>query len=108
MTMERFVAGIHAAAARRNLLSGTDAARVRKRQRGVTSDVPATRWLTQPADAATTHHGGRRVGRTDLTELWHAADEARWWDSKFGGGNWKTSSVTECLRLRAAPLLSGA
>ncbi|MFF2385647.1 hypothetical protein [Streptomyces sp. NPDC058108] len=22
-------------------------------------------------------------------------------------GNWKTSSVTECLRLRAAPLLSG-
>lgn len=69
--------------------------------------TPVTRWLTQPADAATAHHGGRRVGRTDLTELWHAAEEARRWDSKFGGGNWKASSVTECLRLRAAPLLSG-
>ncbi|MFG3517618.1 sporulation protein [Streptomyces bobili] len=69
--------------------------------------TPITRWLTQPADAATAHQGGRRVGRSDLTELWHAADEARLWDAKFGGGNWKTSSVTECLRLRAAPLLSG-
>ncbi|MEU8717913.1 sporulation protein [Streptomyces sp. NPDC048663] len=69
--------------------------------------TPITRWLTQPADAATAHQGGRRVGRSDLTELWQAADEARLWDSKFGGGNWKTSSVTECLRLRAAPLLSG-
>ncbi|MFG3042204.1 sporulation protein [Streptomyces sp. NPDC048330] len=69
--------------------------------------TPVTRWLTQPADAATAHHGGRRVGRGDLEELWQAADEARLWDSKYGGGNWKTSSVTECLRLRAAPLLSG-
>ncbi|MFJ4623638.1 sporulation protein [Streptomyces sp. NPDC088812] len=69
--------------------------------------TPVTRWLTQPADAATAHQGGRRVGRSDLTELWQAADEARLWDSKFGGGNWKSSSVTECLRLRAAPLLSG-
>ncbi|WP_328946900.1 hypothetical protein OG259_40935 [Streptomyces sp. NBC_00250] len=67
--------------------------------------TPVTRWLTQPADAATIHDGGRRVGRGDLDELWQAADEARLWDSKFGGGNWKTSSVTECLRLRAAPLL---
>ncbi|MFE5484138.1 sporulation protein [Streptomyces sp. NPDC056527] len=69
--------------------------------------TPVTRWLTQPADAASAHQGGQRVGRTDLDELWQAADEARLWDSKFGGGNWKTSSVTECLRLRAAPLLSG-
>ncbi len=69
--------------------------------------TPVTRWLTQPADAASIHQGGRQVGRGDLDELWQAADEARLWDSKFGGGNWKTSSVTECLRLRAAPLLSG-
>lgn len=69
--------------------------------------APVTRWLTQPADAPITHQGGRQVGRSDLAELWQAADEARRWDSKFGGGNWKTSSVTECLRLRAAPLLSG-
>ncbi|MFJ3900146.1 sporulation protein [Streptomyces sp. NPDC090025] len=69
--------------------------------------TPVTRWLTQPADAATVHRGGRQVGRADLNELWQAADEARLWDSRFGGGNWKTSSVTECLRLRAAPLLTG-
>lgn len=69
--------------------------------------TPVTRWLTQPADTATVHQGGRQVGRADLDELWQAADEARLWDSKYGGGNWKTSSVTECLRLRAAPLLSG-
>ncbi|MFF6888611.1 sporulation protein [Streptomyces sp. NPDC012421] len=69
--------------------------------------TPVTRWLTQPADAATARHTGRRVGRGDLDELWQAADEARLWDSKFGGGHWKSSSVTECLRLRAAPLLLG-
>src|SRR4051794_33800680 len=35
MTMEEFVTGIHDAAARRGLRSGTDEARVRKWQRGV-------------------------------------------------------------------------
>jgi hypothetical protein len=34
-TMDEFVSGIHAAAARRSLRSGTDEARVRKWQRGV-------------------------------------------------------------------------
>ncbi|MEU8844423.1 sporulation protein [Streptomyces roseus] len=69
--------------------------------------TPVTRWLTKPADAPTAHHGSRHVGRSDLDELWKAADEARLWDSRFGGGNWKASSVTECLRLNAAPLLTG-
>ncbi|MFI6684735.1 sporulation protein [Streptomyces sp. NPDC050485] len=69
--------------------------------------TPVTRWLTNPADAPLAHQGDRRVGRGDLDELWQAADEARLWDSRYGGGNWKTSSVTQCLKLRAAPLLSG-
>ncbi|MGV9789023.1 tetratricopeptide repeat protein [Streptomyces sp. NPDC003435] len=69
--------------------------------------TPLVRWLAQPADAPVGRQGGRRVGRSDLAELWQASDEARLWDSRFGGGNWKSSSVTECLRLRAAPLLTG-
>lgn len=69
--------------------------------------TPVTRWLAKPTDAPTSHEGGRQVGRSDLDELWKAADEARLWDSRFGGGNWKASSVTECLRLSAAPLLTG-
>ncbi|MFE3526897.1 sporulation protein [Streptomyces sp. NPDC059161] len=69
--------------------------------------TPVTRWLAKPTDAPIAHAGGRQVGRSDLDELWKAADEARLWDSRFGGGNWKASSVTECLRLSAAPLLTG-
>ncbi|WP_221354623.1 hypothetical protein [Streptomyces beigongshangae] len=69
---------------------------------------PVTRWTAVPADPPYAHHGGgRRVGRADIAELWQAAEEARRWDSRYGGGNWKTSSVTECLRLRAAPMLTG-
>ncbi|MEU5148718.1 sporulation protein [Streptomyces yangpuensis] len=71
------------------------------------SATPATRWLTKPTDAPVSHEGGRQVGRSDLDELWRAADEARLWDSRYGGGNWKANSVTECLRLNAAPLLTG-
>ncbi|MEW1545951.1 sporulation protein [Streptomyces tsukubensis] len=88
---------------------------VNRSRRGVVSNAfaiaafttPVTRWLAKPADAPTANAGGRQVGRSDLDELWKAADEARLWDSRFGGGNWKAGSVTECLRLRAAPLLTG-
>ncbi|MFJ4622327.1 sporulation protein [Streptomyces sp. NPDC088812] len=79
---------------------------------------PVHRWLVTPADATAARAegritasapggGGRRVGRADLEELWHAADEARRWDSKYGGGTWKSSQVVDCLRERAAPLLTG-
>lgn len=68
---------------------------------------PVSRWLANPADPATPRTGGQRVGRSDLDELWAAADEARQWDSKFGGGNWHASSVVDCLQQRAAPLLLG-
>ncbi|MFH9672883.1 sporulation protein [Streptomyces sp. NPDC017405] len=69
--------------------------------------TPVTRWLTRPAAEPPDGRGTRQVGRSDVEELWGAADEARDWDSKFGGGNWKTSSVTHCLETKAAPLLQG-
>ncbi|WDN56960.1 sporulation protein [Streptomyces clavuligerus] len=70
--------------------------------------TPVTRWLVTPADEPADMAGGRRVGRADLEELRHAADDARRWDSKYGGGNWKANSVTLCLQTRAAPLLGGS
>ncbi|MER5970549.1 sporulation protein [Streptomyces sp. NPDC002055] len=70
--------------------------------------TPVTRWLVAPADDAADHRGGRQVGRADLDELREAADDARRWDSKYGGGNWKANSVTVCLHERAAPLLQGS
>ncbi|MEO3976835.1 tetratricopeptide repeat protein [Streptomyces sp. CAU 1734] len=69
---------------------------------------PVHRWLADPADPPTAREDGRRVGRADLDELWDAAEEARRWDSKYGGGNWKSSSVLDCLQHRAAPLLRGS
>ncbi|MGW5335645.1 sporulation protein [Streptomyces bauhiniae] len=70
--------------------------------------APVTRWLGVPVDSGAAHHGTQRVGREDLAELWQAADEAQRWDSKYGGGNWRSSSVTRCLARRAAPLLHGS
>jgi hypothetical protein len=70
--------------------------------------TPVTRWLVTPAAAATARRDGARVGRADLDELWQAADDARAWDSKYGGGNWKASAITDCLQRRAAPLLHGS
>ncbi|MFI9076045.1 sporulation protein [Streptomyces sioyaensis] len=70
--------------------------------------TPVTRWLVTPADAAADHTGSKQVGRADLEELREAADDARRWDSKYGGGNWKANSVTACLQERAAPLLQGS
>ncbi|MFD4665969.1 sporulation protein [Streptomyces halstedii] len=70
--------------------------------------TPVTRWLVTPADEAADLADGKQVGRADLEELRDAADEARRWDSKYGGGNWKANSVTVCLQERAAPLLRGS
>ncbi|MGW1196185.1 MFS transporter [Streptomyces sp. NPDC002536] len=50
----------------------------------------------------------QRVGHSDVTKLREAADEARRWDSKYGGGDWRSSMVPECLRVDAAPLLLGS
>ncbi|MFI5758243.1 MFS transporter [Streptomyces sp. NPDC051569] len=99
--------------------------------------TPASRWLITPADssvardaevaeAARTAHGGGapgaggqvpeaagdvsplRVGHSDVAKLREAASDARRWDSKYGGGDWRSSMVPECLRVDAAPLLLGA
>ncbi|MFF7019917.1 sporulation protein [Streptomyces klenkii] len=70
--------------------------------------TPVTRWLVTPADDTAHHRGGTQVGRLDLDELRDAADEARRWDSKYGGGNWRANSVTTCLEQQAVPLLQGS
>ena len=70
--------------------------------------TPVTRWLGTPADETAAHRGSLRVGTADLAELRDAADDARRWDSKYGGGNWKANSVTACLQERAVPLLNGS
>ncbi|MFF3075422.1 sporulation protein [Kitasatospora sp. NPDC057936] len=70
--------------------------------------TPVTRWLVSPADDTSSHRGSGRVGTADLSELRDAADDARRWDSKYGGGNWKANSVTACLQERAVPLLNGS
>ncbi|WP_165398245.1 sporulation associated protein [Streptomyces albidoflavus] len=72
--------------------------------------LATTRWLAVPAAATppTEHHGARRVGQNELAELWDAVEDARIWDSRFGGGNWKASSVATCLKDRAAPMLQGS
>ncbi|MFJ8133344.1 sporulation protein [Streptomyces hydrogenans] len=73
--------------------------------------MPVTRWLAKPATAATPPSspapGPGRVGRADLDGLWAASEEARVWDSRFGGGHWQNSSVTRCLQTQAAPMLRG-
>ncbi|MEV7775921.1 sporulation protein [Kitasatospora sp. NPDC086791] len=67
---------------------------------------PTIRWLSSPDDEVRTARGGRRVGQADIDELRETAEEARKWDARYGGGNWKLSSVNACLDQRAAPLLN--
>ncbi|MBB5121487.1 hypothetical protein AF335_14160 [Streptomyces eurocidicus] len=87
--------------------------------------TPASRWLITPADSSVAREahqaakeaevgggseGGapQRVGHSDVTKLREAAEDARRWDSKYGGGDWRSSMVPECLRVDAAPLLLGS
>ncbi|MGW6024329.1 MFS transporter [Streptomyces sp. NPDC055099] len=91
--------------------------------------TPASRWLITPADSSVardvaldeprevglTDDGGgtnsghpMKVGHSDVVKLREAAEDARRWDSKYGGGDWRSSMVPECLRVEAAPLLLGS
>ncbi|MFI8290181.1 MFS transporter [Streptomyces sp. NPDC085614] len=85
--------------------------------------TPASRWLITPADSSVerlvTGPGEEpldgpeaalhaRVGHSDVAKLREAAEDARRWDSKYGGGDWRSSMVPECLRVDAAPLLLGS
>lgn len=86
--------------------------------------TPASRWLITPADSSvardvsseTPRDAGHaddsgapmKVGHSDVLKLREAAEDARRWDSKYGGGDWRSSMVPECLRVEAAPLLLGS
>ena len=74
--------------------------------------TPASRWLITPADGSVarelTESGAPRVGHADVRKLREAAHDARRWDSKYGGGDWRSGMVPECLRVEAAPLLLGS
>lgn len=74
--------------------------------------TPASRWLITPADALVARDapapGAHNVGHSDVAKLREAAEDARRWDSKYGGGDWRSGLVPECLRVEAAPLLLGA
>ncbi|MEU0332079.1 MFS transporter [Streptomyces sp. NPDC006193] len=75
--------------------------------------TPASRWLITPADSSVAREAGSaegsgapiKVGHSDVQKLREAAEDARRWDSKYGGGDWRSSMVPECLRVEAAPLL---
>ncbi|WP_217546164.1 MFS transporter [Streptomyces sp. GbtcB6] len=78
--------------------------------------TPASRWLITPADSSVAREANAadgagaplKVGHSDVQKLREAAEDARRWDSKYGGGDWRSSMVPECLRVEAAPLLLGA
>ncbi|MFC8533028.1 sporulation protein [Streptomyces sp. NPDC057249] len=65
--------------------------------------IPAQPGPESGADAS-----ALRVGHSDVSKLREAAQDARRWDSKYGGGDWRSSMVPECLRVDAAPLLLGS
>ncbi|MEV7580264.1 sporulation protein [Streptomyces erythrochromogenes] len=77
--------------------------------------APADRTAGPPSTVVPAQHGPetlrdhvQRVGHSDVTKLREAAEDARRWDSKYGGGDWRSSMVPECLRVDAAPLLLGS
>ncbi|GAA1426102.1 MFS transporter [Streptomyces thermospinosisporus] len=78
--------------------------------------TPASRWLITPADSSVARDPSPsegsaapiKVGHSDVQKLREAAEDARRWDSKYGGGDWRSSMVPECLRVEAAPLLLGS
>ncbi|MFG2876350.1 sporulation protein [Streptomyces sp. NPDC048337] len=74
---------------------------------GARTAPPSTVVPAQPA-AETPRDHGQRVGHSDVAKLREAAEDARRWDSKYGGGDWRSSMVPECLRVDAAPLLLGS
>ncbi|MGW6722531.1 sporulation protein [Streptomyces sp. NPDC054995] len=70
---------------------------------GAAGSVPVQPGPETAADASPL-----RVGHSDVSKLREAAQDARRWDSKYGGGDWRSSMVPECLRVDAAPLLLGS
>ncbi|MER5852404.1 sporulation protein [Streptomyces sp. NPDC002012] len=69
---------------------------------------PETASTPTSANTITSDISPLRVGHSDVSKLREAAQDARRWDSKYGGGDWRSSMVPECLRVDAAPLLLGS
>ncbi|MEE1740270.1 sporulation protein [Streptomyces sp. BE147] len=70
--------------------------------------VPVGSVPVQPGPESAADASPLRVGHSDVAKLREAAQDARRWDSKYGGGDWRSSMVPECLRVDAAPLLLGS
>lgn len=64
--------------------------------------------MAREANSAEGSGAPLKVGHSDVQKLREAAEDARRWDSKYGGGDWRSSMVPECLRVEAAPLLLGS
>ncbi|WP_405898973.1 sporulation protein [Streptomyces sp. NBC_00727] len=79
-------------------------------QRNGTAPAPGHSLLIpkQPGPESGADASSLRVGHSDVSKLREAAQDARRWDSKYGGGDWRSSMVPECLRVDAAPLLLGS
>ncbi|WP_395361778.1 MFS transporter [Streptomyces sp. YH02] len=104
-----FAVSAYATPASRWLITPADPSVEREAPRppggGVTGAARGTAGAAATASAATEHV---RVGHSDVAKLREAAEDARRWDSKYGGGDWRSSMVPECLRVDAAPLLLGS
>ncbi|MEU3654735.1 sporulation protein [Streptomyces sp. NPDC032161] len=85
---------------------GTPAPSAGPRPNGV--GTSATTGTGTAAPPVTSDISPLRVGHSDVAKLREAAQDARRWDSKYGGGDWRSSMVPECLRVDAAPLLLGS
>ncbi|MFD6528401.1 sporulation protein [Streptomyces sp. NPDC060184] len=100
------------AAARTALLGGASAARPAPAAGPATGGPPLPGGHgtvpVQPGPESVADASPLRVGHSDVAKLREAAQDARRWDSKYGGGDWRSSMVPECLRVDAAPLLLGS
>ncbi|MFE9853530.1 sporulation protein [Streptomyces sp. NPDC005576] len=98
-------------AARTALLAGPGAVRPAQAgpaQGGLVLPVGHGTVPVQPGPESVADASPLRVGHSDVAKLREAAQDARRWDSKYGGGDWRSSMVPECLRVDAAPLLLGS
>ncbi|GGR35311.1 MFS transporter [Streptomyces netropsis] len=114
-----FAVSAYATPASRWLISPTDASVAREAPAAAKDGEPSANGTGSTNGNGTSGGGGhggggtdgglpQRVGHSDVAKLREAADDARRWDSKYGGGDWRSSMVPECLRVDAAPLLLGS
>ncbi len=76
--------------------------------------TPASRWLITPADSSVAREASPaegsgapiKVGHSDVQKLREAAEDARRWDSKYGGGDWRSSMVPSAYASRRLPCSS--